>query len=75
VIEETLSTLGGTVVVRCVGSTASLVSVSPLAGFGVAEVNRGPAAEVGIVLSALLVEVGVTVRCGSGGPEPSIVVR
>ncbi|MFC0532200.1 protein kinase domain-containing protein [Phytohabitans kaempferiae] len=71
---KTLVTAGGTVVVRCVGSTASIVSVSPLASFGILDVDRGPGAEVGVVLKALLLTVRVTVTCASGLPKASIQV-
>ncbi|MEJ3745931.1 serine/threonine-protein kinase [Actinomycetes bacterium KLBMP 9797] len=71
---KSIVTTGGTVVVRCVGSTASIVSVSPLAGFGIVDIDRGPGAEVSVGLKALLVTVRVTVRCTSGVPRASIQI-
>jgi serine/threonine-protein kinase len=71
---KSIVTAGGTIVVRCVGSTASIVSVSPLAGFGILDIDRGPGAEVSVALNALLLTVRVTVRCVSGGPQASIQI-
>jgi serine/threonine-protein kinase len=71
---KSIVTAGGTIVVRCVGSTASIVSVSPLAGFGILDIDRGPGAEVSVALNALLLTVRVTVRCASGIPQASIQV-
>jgi hypothetical protein len=69
---KSIVTAGGTVVVRCVGSTASIISTSPLAGFGIVDIDPGPGAEVSVKLRALILTVGVTVRCTSGGPQASI---
>jgi len=71
---KSIVTAGGTIVVRCVGSTASIVSVSPLVGFGILDIDRGPGAEVSVALNALLLTVRVTVRCASGVPQASIQV-
>jgi hypothetical protein len=73
-VERTLSTVGGTLVVRCVGSTAELLSATPLPTFGLTEVRRGPAPEVGLVFHAILTDVAVTVRCPGGVPQASISV-
>jgi len=73
-VDQTLSTLGGTVVARCVGSTASLVSWDPLLGYTVTDVNPGPGTEVSIVLHAIVADVTVTVTCSSGIPSASISV-
>jgi eukaryotic-like serine/threonine-protein kinase len=71
---KSIVTAGGTIVVRCVGSTASILSVSPLAGFGILDIDRGPGAEVSVALNALLLTVRVTVRCASGIPKASIEI-
>jgi hypothetical protein len=67
-----VSTVGGTVVARCVGSTASIVSASPLTGFAVGNLNRGPGTEAGVTFNALVTTVRVVVRCSSGVPTASI---
>jgi serine/threonine-protein kinase len=73
-VDRTVSTVGGTVVARCVGSTASIVAANPLAGFAVGDLDRGPAAQVGVTFNALLTTVRVGVRCSSGVPAASIEV-
>jgi serine/threonine-protein kinase len=73
-VERSVQTLGGTVVARCVGSTATLVSWTPLPGFDATGVVRGPGEEVGLVFAGLLDEVHVTVRCVAGEPQASVRV-
>ena len=73
-VDRTITTVGGSVVARCVGSTASILSTSPLAGFAVSNLNRGPASQVGVTFKALLTTVGVVIHCASGVPTPSINV-
>jgi serine/threonine protein kinase len=62
----TLATDAGTLVVECVGNTASLVSSDLLPGFSVVE--PGPGAEVRV--SALLLSVVVT--CRGGVPSTAV---
>lgn len=64
----TLATDAGTLVVECVGNTASLVSSDLLPGFSVVE--PGPGAEVRV--SALLLSVVVT--CQGGVPSTAVEV-
>lgn len=71
-IDQLVSTVGGTVVARCVGSTASLVSWTLLPGFGLDTVEPGPAAEVSIVFHSTLLEVRVKAWCVSGVPRASV---
>jgi serine/threonine-protein kinase len=73
-VDRTLSTVGGSVVARCVGSTASIVSATPLAGYTVGSLNRGPGTQAGVTFSALVTTVRVVVRCSSGVPTASIQV-
>ncbi|MBO0870819.1 MAG: hypothetical protein J2P15_19865, partial [Micromonosporaceae bacterium] len=73
-VQRTISTVGGSIVARCVGSTASIVSTSPLTGFAVADLNAGPAKQVGLTFHALVTDVNVVITCSSGVPTPSISV-
>jgi hypothetical protein len=66
--------VGGSVVARCVGSTVSIVSASPLAGYSVGDLDRGPGTEAGVTFNALVTKVRVAVHCASGVPTPSIEV-
>jgi serine/threonine-protein kinase len=73
-VDRTVSTVGGTVVARCAGSTASIVSASPLTGFAVNDLNRGPGAQAGVTFNAILTTVRVVIRSSSGVPTASIQV-
>jgi hypothetical protein len=71
-VDRNISTLGGTIVARCVGSTASIVSTSPLDGFTVVDLNSGPAEAVGLTFHALATDIHIGITCVSGVPTPSI---
>jgi len=73
-VDRTITTVGGSVVARCVGSTASILSTSPLTGFAVSNLDRGPGSGVGVTFRAVLTTVRVVIRCASGVPTPSIQV-
>lgn len=69
-VQRTLSSAGGTVVARCTGSSAYLVSWSPAQGYRVVHVERGPAVGVEVVFrdAAGRTRVEAEVRCLAGTP-------
>jgi hypothetical protein len=72
-VERTIGTVAGTVRVRCVGPTAEIIGWDLLPGVALADVNRGPGPETGIVLNALVAEVRLVVRCRDGVPEHTLL--
>jgi serine/threonine-protein kinase len=71
-VERTFDTVGGTVTVRCVGPTATLVGYDPLPGFVPSLIDRGPGPAVGLTLSAVVATVRIGARCDDGVPVASI---
>ena len=69
-IQRTLSSTGGTMVARCTGSSAYLVSWSPAQGYRVVHVERGPAVGVEVVFrnAADRTRVEAEIRCVAGTP-------
>ncbi|MGI5246725.1 hypothetical protein [Dactylosporangium sp. CA-139066] len=69
-VQRSLSSAGGTVVARCTGNSAYLVSWSPAQGYRAAHVERGPAAEVRVTFRSTTARIGteVDVRCVAGIP-------
>jgi hypothetical protein len=67
-----VSSLGGTAIVRCQGSRAYLVSWSPLADYRAIEVDRGPAATVGLKFRGERREVEIDAWCADGVPAARI---
>jgi serine/threonine-protein kinase len=73
-VDKTVSTVGGTVLVRCVGNTATLLGVHPAPGFAVAGLDSGPGDTVGVVLRSPLTTVHVGARCQNGEPVPTVSI-
>jgi serine/threonine-protein kinase len=71
-VDRTISTVGGTVLVRCLGDTATLLGVNPAPAFVVAGLDPGPGSTVGVVLRSPLTTVRVGARCRNGEPVPTI---
>jgi hypothetical protein len=71
-VDRTVTTPGGSVTCRCVGSTATLTGYSPLPGFSPAQVNRGPGSSVGLVFDGVVTDVRVTFRCSNGVPVATV---
>ncbi|WP_426512966.1 hypothetical protein ACPPVO_21355 [Dactylosporangium sp. McL0621] len=69
-VQRSLASSGGTVVARCTGGSAYLVSWSPAQGYQVAHVERGPAAEVEVVFrnAAGHTRIEIEIRCVAGIP-------
>jgi hypothetical protein len=65
-----LASSGGTVIARCTGTTAYLVSWSPAQGYQVDDVRRGPAQTVyATFVNVNRQQVVLAVRCVAGIPE------
>jgi hypothetical protein len=67
-VERPLSTSGGTVVARCSGDTAYLVSWSPAQGFRMVDANRGPGRTVEVTFRSATQQFEVEVHCVGGAP-------
>jgi hypothetical protein len=67
----TISTGGGTIIVQCRQSVAYLVAWSPAPGYRPDDVQRGPAALVGVTFEGAS-EFHVSARCVGGSPQPTI---
>lgn len=69
-VQRLLSSSGGTVVARCVGASAYLVSWSPAQGYQVGHVLRGPSPEVGVTFrnATNRTWVEVEIHCVAGTP-------
>jgi serine/threonine-protein kinase len=64
-----LSSSGGTVIARCVGTSAYLVSWSPEPEYQVDDTGRGPARIAFVVFVNGLQRVTLAVRCVAGVPQ------
>lgn len=64
-----LASLGGTVIARCVGPSAYLVSWSPAQGYEADEVHRGPGRVASVVFQGDGQRVWLGVHCVAGIPE------
>jgi hypothetical protein len=69
---HTVTTRGGTVIVRCVQSGAYMVGWSPAAGYQADDLRRGPAVTVGITFESTTREVSVSVICEANTAQPTI---
>jgi hypothetical protein len=69
-MQRQLSSSGGTVVARCTGASAYLVSWSPAQGFRAAHVDRGPAPEVRVIFrsTSSRTAIDAEIRCVAGIP-------
>jgi eukaryotic-like serine/threonine-protein kinase len=74
-VEEVVDTPGGTVVVRCERSRASVDPLDLAPGYRVTDRSQGPGVvRAGIVLGSSDTEVRVDVRCRAGQPESTVEV-
>ncbi len=64
-----LSSSGGTVIARCTGTSAYLVSWSPEPGYRVDDTRRGPAGTAFVVFVNGSQRVTLAVRCVAGVPQ------
>jgi hypothetical protein len=64
-----LNTAGGTVVARCAGGQATLMSWSPAQGFRGEEDERGPAPVASVRFESSGTEIRIAVDCASGVPQ------
>jgi hypothetical protein len=67
--QDVLSSVGGTVVARCTGSTVSLISSSPEQGFEVHDVRAGPASVAEVEFRSDSLRVEMTITCAGGTPR------
>jgi hypothetical protein len=67
-----ISALGGTIQVQCSGTTVTVLSVQPAAGYTIKDDDRGPAAAVQVVLLSEVNESEIKVKCGASGPRPTV---
>ncbi|MFC7547852.1 serine/threonine-protein kinase [Plantactinospora sp. GCM10030261] len=67
-----LVSIGGVVVVLCLGRTATVVGVTPSLGYRVQDADRGPASEVKVVFEKGDRASEVRATCGNGLPIPRI---
>ena len=64
--------LGGTVQVRCVGPSATVVSVSPNPGYQVERYAPGPAPQVQVVLGSATDRSQMRAKCVDGRPKSEV---
>jgi hypothetical protein len=69
-IIQSISSPGGSVIVRCDHDQAYLVSWSPAQGFATGSTGRGPAQQVSVQFVAGPVQFRMTMACQAGGPVP-----
>lgn len=74
-VNAVLTSQGGTVVARCSGQGAYLVSWSPQQGYGASGVTRGPAASAGVTFEGQRQVVDMVVTCPDGAPSANSTVR
>lgn len=72
-VTKVIHSAGGTIVARCTGATAYLVSWSPKQGFEIDDDVRGPAKSTYVKFESDDVKVHVTVGCRGGVPDAQIV--
>jgi pyruvate/2-oxoglutarate dehydrogenase complex dihydrolipoamide acyltransferase (E2) component len=70
--ERLITSPGGTVLARCSGTDAYLVSLSPAPGYRVTRVDPGPAPETTLTFQSGQSQVELVVRCLSGVPHATI---
>jgi serine/threonine-protein kinase len=63
---------GGTVSVRCSGTTTTVLAVDPAPGYTIKDHDAGPADEIQVVLLSAANESEIKVKCGNDGPLPAI---
>ncbi|GAB3800647.1 hypothetical protein [Micromonospora zhanjiangensis] len=68
-MENSFTTPGGSVVARCAGGQAYLVSWSPTPGYHAEHVARGPAVVARLTFEAGRRHLNVEVRCVAGAPQ------
>ncbi len=64
--------LGGTVLIRCAGSAATVLRIDPAPGYTLKDNDPGPADEVQVVLISAANESEIKVKCGAGGPIAAV---
>lgn len=69
-ITRSISSPGGSVIVRCDHTQAYLVSWSPAQGFATGSTGRGPAQQVSVQFVAGPVQFTMTIACHAGSPVP-----
>jgi serine/threonine-protein kinase len=72
---EVLATAGGTIVAECTGDQVTLRSWSPAQGYGVHDVDRGPASRTRIRFRGDSGEVRVEITCVGGAPKAATRVH
>lgn len=70
-----LTSPGGTVVAACPATGAYLVSWSPLQGYEVGDVARGPAATARVTFESISSHVTMVVSCSAGVPSATSSTR
>ncbi|HET6533762.1 MAG TPA: hypothetical protein VFH03_24505, partial [Actinoplanes sp.] len=68
----TVTAWGGSIRVQCAGKKATVLAVSPAAGYTVKDFRPGPADEVKVVLQSADNASEIKVKCKEGEPSPSI---
>jgi hypothetical protein len=71
-VDRTVTTRGGTVVVRCQASRAYLVGWSPAPGYQTDVLNRGPADRVSIHFEGSGFEIEISAHCVGATVDPSV---
>jgi serine/threonine-protein kinase len=71
----TVTARGGSIRVQCAGKKATVLAVSPAAGYTIKDQNAGPADEVKVVLRLAGNESEIKVRCKDGEPQPVVRER
>lgn len=70
-----LDTQGGTIIARCRGSQASLLSWSPAQGYDSENINPGPAPAATLTFEAQNTEIQIRVNCPGGVPTSHTTTR
>jgi hypothetical protein len=71
-VERTFTSVGGTVVARCMPTGAYLVSWSPAQGFHSDDVRRGPALTASVGFESYARKYTVSVMCAKGMPQGTV---
>ena len=73
--KRVFGTKGGSVVARCIGDRAELVSWSPAQGYQTDDLERGPGSSAGIQFETDDLEINVKITCVNGVPRSHVTTE
>jgi hypothetical protein len=71
-VSRVLDSPGGSVLVRCVGASAYLISWTPQQGYGAYDARRGPADDVSVRFVTGDRRISMVVTCAGGRPTATV---